>query len=428
MAKSELFVVSKKGCLESVSDDFNGSKHFYGVDDIIFHHLARKYNIFNFSILNYSKIETLKYQVNNSNNPIDIVLLSLVDNGVFFLEDKDKVADYLMRSVIEFDGGFTKDIETVEDYCYWLVSDTLVKVAKNIEQLPINAGEFFVFRPTSFDPHGEISLLGRVDGDTYSDFLKKLLPDKDDDKLYEIACLIKGKIDDVYADLNVVHIEGEDFAKAKVTLEPLEDYYGRTGHVNSINYHIDENTGILRRLLNEIYYDMSIPIPEKKEKMVALLKGLGVEEYEAFISKYYRFDVGENTIHKGRIKELKALCVMIRIFNQSTLEPEEMLKRKMAAELVKLGYSNPMDYLNVYYVFDDYYYDEGPLRLIEILDSIYFNEDLSLHSRYLWMIKEATDVLGNREKAIEFIEQNNNRYHFNIRECDVKKLFKNGNK
>ena len=107
MAKSELFVVSKKGCLESVSDDFNGSKHFYGVDDIIFHHLARKYNIFNFSILNYSKIETLKYQVNNSNNPIDIVLLSLVDNGVFFLEDKDKVADYLMRSVIEFDGGFT---------------------------------------------------------------------------------------------------------------------------------------------------------------------------------------------------------------------------------------------------------------------------------------------------------------------------------
>ena len=162
--------------------------------------------------------------------------------------------------------------------------------------------------------------------------------------------------------------------------------------------------------------------------MVALLKGLGVEEYEAFINKYYRFDVGENTIHKGRIKELKALCVMIRIFNQSILEPEEMIKRKMVAELVKLGYYNPMDYLNIYYVFDDYYSGEGPLRLIEILDSIYFNEDLSLHSRYLWMIKEATDVLGNREKAIEFIEQNNNRYHFDIRECDVKKLFKNGNK
>lgn len=174
MAKSELFVVSKKGYLESVSDDFNGSKHFYGVDDIIFHHLARKYNIFNFSILNDTKIEILKYRVNNSNNPIDIVLLSLVDNGVFFLEDKDKVADCLMRSVIEFDGGSTKDIETVEDYCYWLVSDTLVKVAKNIEKLPINAGEFFVFRPTSFDPHEEISLLGRVD-DTYSDFLKKVV-------------------------------------------------------------------------------------------------------------------------------------------------------------------------------------------------------------------------------------------------------------
>ena len=44
------------------------------------------------------------------------------------------------------------------------------------------------------------------------------------------------------------------------------------------------------------------------------------------------------------------------------------------------------------------------------------------------MIQEAIYILGSKKKAIELIEAWGKVYPFNIRECDVKKLVKNGNK
>ena len=194
-----------------------------------------------------------------------------------------------------------------------------------------------------------------------------------------------------------------------------------------INDHFEDNVGVLRRMLNDIYYDMSIPIPEKKEKMISFLTRLGVTDCEGLLTKYYRFNVSEDVILKERTKLIEALNVKAHVLAPYA-KLSDIFNGVIESELKDAGFSNYRDFMSVYPVEKSNHITFVYWVLREMLYIIYSNEKISLNSRRLLMIQEAIYILGSKKKAIELIEAWGKVYPFNIRECDVKKLFKNGNK
>ena len=365
--------------------------------------------------------ENISGHITTFGKPYEKALLSILEQGAFLIKDKDKIV------------GFLSEAENVLKYyqdrlgiCSEHVAVSIQNIAlirKTINSLSAEAGELFTFSTNSSDK--VLTSFKQVSTKTYGPFLKSLMPTKSENEINRLTLRVKGIAED---SIKVMRFSVNEYNVLCATFEPIDCYYANDGRLseimNVVDDHLEENVDVLRRLLNDIYYDMGISIPEKKEKMISLLKGLGVKDYEDIINKYYRFDVSERIINKARIKELKALCVMMRICGLSKIESKETVKKKIVDELVNLGYSNPIDYFNIYNVFEDNCYGNFIPLLLEVLDSIYFNEDVSLNSRRLWMIKEATDILGSREAAIEVLENNNDYYRFDIRECDVKKLYK----
>ncbi len=431
--KLYLYVINdEKDIVETKEMDFATGEE----GDVSFFNVVQRFFEVKHQLIDYSRLgntfgmprhlsgENISDHITTFGEPYEKALLSILEQGAFLIKDKDKIVGFLSEAENAF-----KNYQDCLDICSEHVAVSIQNIAlirETINSLSAEAGELFTISPYSSDK--VLASFKQVSVKSYGSFLKSLMPTKSDDEINGIALRVKGIAED---SIKVTHFGVNEYNVPCATFEPIDCYYANDGRLNErmdvINDHFEDNVGVLRRMLNDIYYDMSISIPEKKEKMISLLKGLGVKDYEDIINKYYRFNVSEDVILKERTKLIEALNVKAHVLAPYA-KLSDIYNGVIESELKDAGFSNYRDFMSVYPVEKSNHITFVNWVLREMLYIIYSNEKISLNSRRLLMIQEAIYILGSKKKAIELIEAWGKVYPFNIRECDVKKLFKNGNK
>lgn len=431
--KVYLYVINdRKEIIETKEMNFatgeKGDVYFFSVFKRFFevkHHLVDYSRLgFTFGMPRYLSWEDISSHVKDLGESYENVLLSILEQWPFFIKDKDKIVNLL--NVAESNFKSYQDRLAISSEHVEVSTQNIALIRKTIKELPTENGEFLIISPESADK--VLASFKQVSVKSYGPFLKSLMPTKSDDEINGIALRVKGIAEN---SIQVIHFGVNEYNIPCVIFEPIDCYYANDGRLNElmdvINDHFEDNVGVLRRMLNDIYYDMSIPIPEKKEKMVAFLTRLGVTDCEGLLTKYYRFNVSEDVILKERTKLIEALNVKAHVLAPYA-KLSDIFNGVIESELKDAGFSNYRDFMSVYPVEKSNHITFVYWVLREMLYIIYSNENISLNSRRLLMIQEAIYILGSKKKAIELIEAWGKVYPFNIRECDVKKLFKNGNK
>lgn len=431
--KVYLYVINdRKEIIETKEMDFatgeKGDVYFFSVFKRFFevkHHLVDYSRLgFTFGMPRYLSWEDISSHVKNLGESYENVLLSILEQWPFFIKDKDKIVNLLNVAESKFKNY--QDRLAISSEHVEVSAQNIALIRNTIKELPTENGEFVIISPESADK--VLASFKQVSVKSYGPFLKSLMPTKSDDEINGIALRVKGIAED---SIQVTHFGVNEYDIPCVIYEPIDCYYANDGRLNErmdvINDHFEDNVGVLRRMLNDIYYDMSISIPEKKEKMVVFLTRLGVTDCEGLLTKYYRFNVSEDVILKERAKLIEALNVKAHVLAPYA-KLSDIFNGVIESELKDAGFSNYRDFMSVYPVEKSNHITFVYWVLREMLYIIYSNEKISLNSRRLLMIQEAIYILGSKKKAIELIEAWGKVYPFNIRECDVKKLVKNGNK
>ena len=351
--KVYLYVINdRKEIIETKEMDFatgeKGDVYFFSVFKRFFevkHHLVDYSRLgFTFGMPRYLSWEDISSHVKNLGESYENVLLSILEQWPFFIKDKDKIVNLLNVAESKFKNY--QDRLAISSEHVEVSAQNIALIRNTIKELPTENGEFVIISPESADK--VLASFKQVSVKSYGPFLKSLMPTKSDDEINGIALRVKGIAED---SIQVTHFGVNEYDIPCVIYEPIDCYYANDGRLNErmdvINDHFEDNVGVLRRMLNDIYYDMSISIPEKKEKMVVFLTRLGVTDCEGLLTKYYRFNVSEDVILKERAKLIEALNVKAHVLAPYA-KLSDIFNGVIESELKDAGFSNYRDFMSVY--------------------------------------------------------------------------------